>query len=204
VYINDLPGNSLNGGVIIVAEKGLERKDLEELFAAFENRQDEKAKAREQRQDEKSIAFEKRQDEKFIAFEKRQDENFKAFEERQDKKFEAFQEGQDHKFIAFEKRQDEKSRSLEERVVHQFHIISEGLIDQIKLLAEGHSGVVDRLDRMEKRFDQLEKENERQHLETRALVKLSFSELDRRLSTLESQVRDLLDWRKRIESRLQL
>jgi len=50
---------------------------------------------------------------------------------------------------------------------HEFHIISEGLIDQIKLLAEGHSGIIDRLDRMEK-------ENERQHLETRALVKISF------------------------------
>ena len=53
---------------------------------------------------------------------------------------------------------------------HGFHVISEGLIDQIKLLAEGHSGIIDRLDRMEK-------ENERQHIETRALVKISFSEL---------------------------
>ena len=45
-------------------------------------------------------------------------------------------------------------------MVNQFHIVSEGLIDQIKLLAEGHAGIIGRLDRMEK-------ENERQHLETR-------------------------------------
>jgi len=100
-------------------------------------------------------------------------------------------------FRAFEKRQDEKLKSFEERMIHQFHIVSEGLIDQIKLLAEGHSGVIGRL-------GQMEKENERQHLETRALVKLSFSELDRRLSSLESQVKDLQDWRKKIESRLQI
>ncbi len=99
-------------------------------------------------------------------------------------------------FRAFEKRQDEKLKSFEDRVTHQFHIVAEGLIDQIKLLGEGHSGMIERL-------GQMEKENERQHLETRALVKLSFSELDRRLSSLDSQVTDLQDWRKKIESRLQ-
>ena len=75
-------------------------------------------------------------------------------------------------FAGIEKRQDEKLMGLEDRVVNQFHVIAEGLTDHIKLLAEGHTGIINRLDRMEK-------ENERQHLETRALVKLSFAELDR-------------------------
>ncbi|RPJ01815.1 MAG: hypothetical protein EHM36_13065 [Deltaproteobacteria bacterium] len=66
-------------------------------------------------------------------------------------------------FRAFEKRQDEKLKSFEDRMIHQFHIVSEGLIDQVKLLAEGHSGVIERL-------GQMEKENERQHLETRTHV----------------------------------
>ena len=57
----------------------------------------------------------------------------------------------------------EDLKKFKEEIIHEFHLISEGLIDQIKLLAEGHSGIIDRLDRMEK-------ENERQHLETRALV----------------------------------
>ena len=74
-------------------------------------------------------------------------------------------------FKGFEKRQDAKMKTLEKRVVDQFHIISEGLVDQIKLLAEGHAGIIERLSSMEK-------ENERQHQETRALVKLSFAELD--------------------------
>ena len=72
-------------------------------------------------------------------------------------------------FKSFEKRQDQKLKALEERVVHQFHVISEGLIDQIKLLAEGPAGILNRLDRMEM-------ESERQHLETRSLLKFSFAE----------------------------
>ncbi len=100
-------------------------------------------------------------------------------------------------FKGFEKRQDEKMKALEKRVVDQFHIISEGLIDQIKLLAEGHAGIIERLQLMEK-------ENERQHLETRSLVKLSFAELDRRLTNLESQMKEVQEWKRQVEGRLQI
>jgi len=93
-------------------------------------------------------------------------------------------------------------QNFKEEIIHQFHLISEGLIDQIKLLAEGHSGMIQRLDRIEMRLEHLEKENERQHLETRALVKISFSELDKRLSNLESQVREIQEWKKQVETRL--
>lgn len=124
--------------------------------------------------------------------------------------------------------------TFKEEIIHEFHIVSEGLMDHIKHLAEGHSGVIQRLDRVDGRLDQIdtkldgvemrldrvetrldkvenrldhmdtrldlvekgqmgtiqrldriEKENERQHIETRALIKLSFSELDNRLSGLE-------------------
>ena len=71
----------------------------------------------------------------------------------------------------------EDLKNLKEDIIHQFHIISEGLISQIKLLAEGHTGIIHRLDRMKNTLDQMENENERQHLETRAIVKLSFSEV---------------------------
>lgn len=111
--------------------------------------------------------------------------------------FTGFEKRQDEKFKALEERMDQKMTSLEARVIDQFHIISEGLMDQINLSAEGHTGIVGRLDRMEK-------ENERQHLETRALFKLSFSELDRRLTDLELQVKDLQEWKKQVESRLRI
>jgi hypothetical protein len=74
---------------------------------------------------------------------------------------------------------------------HEFHVIS-----------EGHSGIIDRLGRMDGRLDRMEKDNERPHTETRALVKISFSELDRRVSDPESQVKDLQEWKKQVQSRL--
>jgi hypothetical protein len=65
-------------------------------------------------------------------------------------------------FVNFEKRQesrqDEKLQRPEEGIAHQFRIIAEGLLDRSKLLTEGQSGILSRLDRMEK-------ENERQHQE---------------------------------------
>ena len=118
--------------------------------------------------------------------------------------FTGFEKRQDGKFKALEERMDQKMTSLEVRVIDQFHIISEGLMDQITLLAEEHDGVIDRLTGIDKRFDHMEKENERQHLETRALVKLSFSELDRRLTDLESQMKQMQEWRKQVESRFQI
>ncbi len=96
----------------------------------------------------------------------------------------------------------EDLRRFKEEIVHEFHVVSEGLVDHIKVLAEGHTGVVERLDRMEREVREMRAENEQQHIETRALVKLSFSELDRRISTLESEVKDLKEWRKLIEARL--
>jgi hypothetical protein len=60
-------------------------------------------------------------------------------------------------------------QSFKDEIIHQFHIISEGLIDQIKLLTEGHSGIIQRLDRVETRLDKMEEENKHEHLETRAL-----------------------------------
>ena len=130
----------------------------------------------------------------FSGFEKRQDEKLKGLEVRIDQKITGFEVRIDQKMTGLEERMDQKMTSLEVRVIDQFHIISEGLMDQINLLAEGHTGIVERLDRMER-------ENERQHSETRSLVKLSFSELDRRLTDLESQMKEMQEWRKQVGSR---
>jgi hypothetical protein len=112
---------------------------------------------------------------------------------------------------------------FKEEIIHEFHIVAEGLTDHMKLLAEGHSGLAQRLDRVEtrldgvetrldrtesgqlgiiQRLDHMEKENVHQHIETRALIKLSFSELDTRLSSLELQVKELQEWRKQVQERL--
>ena len=88
-------------------------------------------------------------------------------------------------------------QAFKDEIIQQFHIISEGLIDQIKLLAEGHSGIIQRLDRMEE-------ENKREHLETRALIKISFSQLDKRISELESQMKEVQEWKKQVQARFQV
>jgi hypothetical protein len=60
----------------------------------------------------------------------------------------------------------EDVKKFKEEIIHEFHVIFEGLIDQIKLLAEGHGGIIDRLSRMGVRLEHIEKESERQHIET--------------------------------------
>ena len=147
-----------------MAEKGLTKRDLEQVFTGFE---------------------------------KRQDKRLKGLEERVHSELKGIEERGDSRFKDFEERVDAKLKNLEERVVDQFHIISEGLVDQIKLLAEGHAGIIERLNLMEK-------ENERQHLETRSLVKLSFAEMDRRLSDLETQMKEMQEWKKQVEGRLRI
>jgi len=62
-------------------------------------------------------------------------------------------------------------KEFKDEIIHEFHIVTEGVTDHIKLLAEGHSGLAQRLDRVGNRIDHMEKENERQHIETRALIK---------------------------------
>ncbi len=118
--------------------------------------------------------------------------------------FTGFEKRQDKKLKGLEERVDSKLKGLEERVINQFHIISEGLVDQIKLLAEGHAGIIDRLKIIDEGLDGIEKENERQHLETRALVKISFTELDRRLTDLESQMKAMQEWKKQVDGRLHI
>jgi hypothetical protein len=88
-------------------------------------------------------------------------------------------------------------QTFKDEIIHQFHIISEGLMDQIKLLAEGHSGIIQRLERFEE-------ENKHEHLETRALIKISFSQLDRRISDLESQMKEVQEWKKQVQARFQV
>jgi len=148
----------------------------------------------------------------FLSFEKRQNEKFKEFEEKIVNQFHIISEGLiDHIKLLAEGHSG---------IIDRLKIVDKRL-DQIEkegaLLADGQLGITRRLDQIEKegallaeghlgiirRLDQMEKENERQHLETRSLIKLSFAELDRRLSNLESQVKEIEEWKKQVESRFQ-
>lgn len=83
---------------------------------------------------------------------------------------------------------------FKEDVVHQFHIISEDLISKVQLVAEGVATLNEKLDR---HID----ENRREHQEIMAAIKFSYAELDKRITTLETEMEDLKRRMDKIERR---
>ena len=79
---------------------------------------------------------------------------------------------------------ENQSQLLNELKRH-FDIVAESLESKIQLVAEGVVNVDQKLDR---RFDALKQEIEKESEETRALIRLSYTELDRRLAMLEGTV----------------
>lgn len=83
---------------------------------------------------------------------------------------------------------DQKVGQFKEEIIHQSHIISEGVISQVKLVAEG---VMNLDEKFSREITSFRKENEQAHQETQAMIKFSYAELDRRISTLESEFQEL-------------
>jgi hypothetical protein len=81
-----------------------------------------------------------------------------------------------------------------EKTRRHFDVVAEGLRSEIRLVAEGVMATNERLDR---HADTMQAE----FAEVRAMIKFSYSELDRRVGHLESVVHDLSDRVQRIESR---
>ena len=84
-------------------------------------------------------------------------------------------------------------KDMENRVLHQFHITAEALRDDIKLVAEG---VMTLNEKVEREMSQFRKEMAYSHEELKAMIKFSYSELDRRITTLEH---DLENLKRRVE-----
>jgi chromosome segregation ATPase len=93
---------------------------------------------------------------------------------------------------------DKKVDQFKEEIVHQFHVISEDVISQVKLVAEGVTNLDEKFTR---EMENSRKENERAHQEIMAMIKFSYAELDRRISTLESEVHELKRRMDQIERR---
>ena len=85
---------------------------------------------------------------------------------------------------------DEKAAETQ----RHFDVVAEGLRSEIQTVAEGVLAVGERLDR---NADAMRAE----FLEVRAMIKFSYSELDRRVTHLESNVADLSARVERLESR---
>ena len=80
---------------------------------------------------------------------------------------------------------EDRTSQLLSEIKEHFNVVAESLESKIQLVAEGVVNVDEKLDRQTRAMHE---ESE----ETRALIKLSYSELDRRLTTLEGTVEALI------------
>ncbi len=88
-----------------------------------------------------------------------------------------------------------------DEIKRHFNVVAEGLRSDIRVLAEGLGANTDRLDRLERRFDGLESRFDgfeshfdsfesrvtAEFTETRAMIRLSYGELERRIERLEGR-----------------
>lgn len=87
-------------------------------------------------------------------------------------------------------------KDMEDRVLHQFHITAEALRDDIKLVAEG---VVNLNEKFDREISQFKKEVSHSHDELKVMIKFSYSELDRRITTLEIELENVKHRIEKIE-----
>ena len=86
-----------------------------------------------------------------------------------------------------------------DEIKRHFTVLTEHLDSKITLLAEGQVALGDRLSR---RIDNLEQRLKEDSEETRALIRLSYAQLDRRVSSLENDVSELRERLGKLESGL--
>jgi predicted nuclease with TOPRIM domain len=97
----------------------------------------------------------------------------------------------DRRFEMMEGRFRETDDKIEEARRHM-GVLVEAVRDDVRQLAEGLAGTNQRLDRvqdqlggMEQRFDRFEQKVEAEFAETRAAIRFSYAQLERRLQELE-------------------
>ena len=93
---------------------------------------------------------------------------------------------------------DKKVDQFKDEIIQRFHVISEDVISQVKLVAEG---VINLDEKFTREISIFRKENEQAHEEIKAMIKFSYAELDRRISTLEIEVQELKRRMDQIERR---
>lgn len=95
-------------------------------------------------------------------------------------------------------RMGSQASELRENIVHQFHIISEDLITKVQQVAEG---VINLNEKFDRRLDQLAQANENQHKDILAAIKFSYTDLDRRITSLEKEMETLKQRMDKFERR---
>jgi uncharacterized protein YceH (UPF0502 family) len=86
-------------------------------------------------------------------------------------------------------------RETVDEIKRHFGIVAEGLQDEIRTVAEGQQA-------HREEFHSFRGEVAREFEETRALVRLSYGQIDRRVRTLETEMADLRERLERVEGHI--
>ena len=92
-------------------------------------------------------------------------------------------------------------RETTDEIKRHFNVVAEGLRSEIRTVAEGVGANTDRLDSLDERLDRLESRMTEEFGEVKAMIRLSFGELDRRMRSLESDVTSLRARLEKLEAR---
>ncbi len=85
-------------------------------------------------------------------------------------------------------------RETADEIKRHFNVVGEGLRSEIRTVAEGLSATNEKIDRLESRISE-------ELSEIKAMIRLSFGELDRRMRSLESDVTSLRARLEKLEAR---
>jgi hypothetical protein len=87
-----------------------------------------------------------------------------------------------------------------DEIRRHFDVVAEGLGSKIAVVAKGHQTLAAGQERLGERFGLLEKRIDRLEGEIKAMLRLSFVELERRVLALETAVMTLAGRVERLES----
>jgi predicted nucleic acid-binding Zn-ribbon protein len=85
-------------------------------------------------------------------------------------------------------------RETADEIKRHFNVFADGLLSEIRTVAEGLEATNEKIDHLESRMTE-------ELSEIKAMIRLSFGELDRRISSLESDVASLRSRLERLEAR---
>ncbi len=85
-------------------------------------------------------------------------------------------------------------RETADEIKRHFNVVAEGLRSEIRTVAEGLSATNEKIDRLESHIAE-------ELSEIKAMIRLSFGELDRRMRSLEADVSSLRARLEKLEAR---
>ena len=92
-------------------------------------------------------------------------------------------------------------RDQVDEIKRHFDVVTDGVRGEVQAVAEGVTSVAERIGSLETSVGALRQEVRQEFSETQAMVRLSYSELDRRLRDLETDVGHLKGRLERLEAR---